>query len=92
MQGFRLLSLENRGGKSGEKLDLSGAQRAWDNFALFLPGAFSSLDGGDVAGYMKTITQQARSSGGEHYLDAVGVRGSNPRVPTRYIQGLRSRP
>ena len=25
---------------------------------------------------------EARSSGGEHYLDAVGVGGSNPPVPT----------
>ena len=38
---------------------------------------------------MKNITLQARSSGGEHYLDAVGVRGSNPLVPTRNFKGLR---
>ena len=65
---------------------------AVDNFELFWPGAFSALDAGGVAGYMKNITLQARSSGGEHYLDTVGVRGSNPRVPTRYFQGLRSKP
>ena len=29
-------------------------------------------------------TVQARSSGGEHYPDTVGVKGSNPFVPTRY--------
>jgi hypothetical protein len=28
---------------------------------------------------------QARSSGGERYLDAVEVRGSNPLVPTIFI-------
>ncbi len=42
---------------------------------------------------MNTI--QARSSGGEHHLDAVGVRGSNPRVPTREEDrgyGLRPQP
>jgi hypothetical protein len=38
-------------------------------------------------GYMRNI--QARSSGGEHHLDAVGVRSSNLLVPTRKIQGLR---
>ena len=54
-----------------------------------MPGAFSALDAGGVAGYMKNITLQARSSGGEHYLDTVGVRGSNPGVPTRYFKGLR---
>ena len=60
-----------------------------DNGALFLPGAFSALDAGDAAGYMKNNTLQARSSGGEHYLDTVGVPGSNPGVPTRYFKGLR---
>ena len=54
-----------------------------------MPGAFSALDAGGVAGYMKNNTLQARSSGGEHYLDTVGVPGSNPGVPTRYFQGLR---
>jgi hypothetical protein len=38
---------------------------------------------------MKNNTIQARSSGGEHYLDTVGVPGSNPGVPTRNFQGLR---
>jgi hypothetical protein len=33
--------------------------------------------------------KQARSSGGEHHLDAVGVWGSNPHVPTMKIKGLR---
>ena len=28
------------------------------------------------------IFEQARSSGGEHYLDTVGVSGSNPLEPT----------
>ena len=28
---------------------------------------------------------QARSSGGEHHLDTVGVQGSNPCVPTIYV-------
>ena len=72
-----------------EKSTLSMVRIAGDNFELFLPVAFSSLDAGGVAGYMKNTTLQARSSGGEHYLDAVGVRGSNPRVPTRYFEGLR---
>ena len=27
---------------------------------------------------------EARSSGGEHYLDTVGVGGSNPPVPSRF--------
>ena len=33
---------------------------------------------------------QARSSGGEHHLDAVRVWGSNPHAPT--MQGKRSFP
>ncbi len=69
----------------------SGGESLGDNCELFLPGAFSALDAGGVAGYMKNITLQARSSGGEHYLDTVGVRGSNPGVPTRYFKGLRFR-
>ena len=28
--------------------------------------------------------EQARSSGGEHYLDTVGVSGSNPLEPTNF--------
>jgi hypothetical protein len=56
---------------------------------LFSLEAFSALDAGGVAGYMKNNTLQARSSGGEHYLDTVGVRGSNPRVPTIDFKGLR---
>ena len=38
---------------------------------------------------MKNNTLQARSSGGEHYLDTVGVPGSNPGVPTIDFKGLR---
>ena len=72
-----------------EKITLSVVRIARDNFELFRLGAFSSLDAGGAAGYMKNTTLQARSSGGEHYLDTVGVRGSNPRVPTRYSKGLR---
>ena len=67
----------------------SSILRGSDNGELFLPGAFSALDAGGVAGYMKNNTLQARSSGGEHYLDTVGVPGSNPGVPTRYFKGLR---
>ncbi len=35
-------------------------------------------------GYREHLTQ-ARSSGGEHHLDAVGVQGSNPCVPTIFF-------
>ena len=38
-------------------------------------------------GYREHLTQ-ARSSGGEHHLDTVGVRGSNPRVPTTFLSGV----
>ena len=31
---------------------------------------------------------QARSSGGEHYPDTVGVMGSNPIVPTMKLNGV----
>ena len=34
-------------------------------------------------------SSQARSSGGEHYPDTVGVKGSNPFAPTRKNKGLR---
>ena len=34
-------------------------------------------------------TIEARSSGGERYLDTVEVVGSNPIVPTSEIKGLR---
>ena len=33
---------------------------------------------------------QARSSGGERYLDTVEVVGSNPIVPTNYNKELRN--
>ena len=39
------------------------------------------LDISIVDWYLKNL--QARSSGGEHYPDTVGVKGSNPFVPTR---------
>ncbi len=36
-----------------------------------------------INGIVLAVIQQARSSGGEHYPDTVGVMGSNPIVPTR---------
>src|SRR5215468_3210286 len=35
------------------------------------------------------IEEQARSSGGEHYLDTVGVSGSNPLEPTNFFEHRR---
>ena len=34
-------------------------------------------------------SSQARSSGGEHYPDTVGVKGSNPFVPTSRSKDLK---
>ena len=34
------------------------------------------------------LALKARSSGGEHYPDTVGVKGSNPFVPTSQIRDL----
>ena len=35
--------------------------------------------------YFRIRTKQARSSAGEHCLDAAGVAGSNPAVPTIFF-------
>jgi hypothetical protein len=40
------------------------------------------------SGVNKFSKLQARSSGGERYLDTVEVVGSNPIVPTMTIKGL----
>jgi hypothetical protein len=38
--------------------------------------------------FLKQVYQlQARSSGVEHYLDTVGVWGSNPHAPTIFMSG-----
>jgi hypothetical protein len=39
-------------------------------------------------GRFSKVSIQARSSGGERYLDTVEVVGSNPIVPTMIIKGL----
>ena len=41
-----------------------------------------------LTGGVNRFSKQARSSGGERYLDTVEVRGSNPRVPTMILKGL----
>ena len=35
------------------------------------------------------IEEQARSSGGEHHIDTVGVSGSNPLEPTSFFEHRR---
>ena len=44
--------------------------------SMHVSGLTSDFVIGNLQGY------QARSSGGEHYPDTVGVKGSNPFVPT----------
>jgi hypothetical protein len=43
---------------------------------------------GSKSGVNRFSTIQARSSGGERYLDTVEVMGSNPFVPTMIRKGL----
>lgn len=68
------------------KLDLSTADLPWQQLAFF--GKILLLTRSDFAVSLPlpVLTGiQARSSGGEHFLDVEGVGGSNPPVPTNFL-------
>ena len=66
-------------GKDGSSFSIRDEGRADKAPAGFRPAAPRRRNG--AAG----IFEQARSSGGEHYLDTVGVSGSNPLEPTNLL-------